>query len=428
MKRNSSSRSNRSTSHGYLLFLTLFSFLVFTSLLIVPLQEGYCAQVTLAWDPDSVSDLAGYKIYYGSASGNYQWNVDAGNVTTHTLSDLAIGGTYYAAATAYTTNGLESSYSNEVKFTVASCTYSISPSSASFPASGGTGSVTITTQPYCNWTTSSSIPWITVTSGSGLGSGTLQYKVSPNTGTASQTAALTIAGNVFTVTEAGKSQYTITASAGAGGSILPSGQVAVQPGTGQAFTITPNTGYKIANVSVDGVSQGAGGSYTFSNVQANHTISASFTGSTYALSVSKRGTGGGTVSTSPSGTAFPAGTGVTLTAAPDANSVFSGWSGACSGTSPTCQVTMKSNLSVTATFNTGSAITESINATASGGGTISPSGKVTVTQGASQTFRINPNKRHRIINVMVDGVWKGPITSYTFSNITANHQISAYFR
>ncbi len=102
--------SSRSISHGYLLFLTLFSFLVFTSLLIFPLHEGHCAQVTLAWDPDSVSDLAGYKIYYGTASGNYQWNVDAGDVTTHTISDLTIGGTYYAAATAYTTDGLESTY------------------------------------------------------------------------------------------------------------------------------------------------------------------------------------------------------------------------------------------------------------------------------------------------------------------------------
>ena len=122
MTRNSSSRSNRSISHGYLLFLTLFSFLVFTSLLVFPLHEGHCAQVTLAWDPDSVSDLAGYKIYYGTASGNYQWNVDAGNVTTYTLSDLTIGATYYAAATAYTTSGLESTYSNEVMFTVPSGT------------------------------------------------------------------------------------------------------------------------------------------------------------------------------------------------------------------------------------------------------------------------------------------------------------------
>ena len=428
MTRNSSSRSNRSISHGYLLFLKLFLLLVFTSLLVFPLHDGHCAQVTLAWDPDSLPELAGYKIYYGSTSGNYQWNVDAGNVTSYSLGNLTIGSTYYAAATAYTNSGAESSYSNEVVFTVPSCTYTISPASATFPASGGTGAVSITTYPYCNWTTSASIPWITVTSGSGLGSGTLSYSVSPNTGTTSQTAVLTIAGNVFTVTEAGKSQYTITASAGAGGSISPSGQVAVQPGVGQAFTITPQTGYRIASVQVDGVSQGAVGSYTFSNVQANHTISASFTASTYTLSVSKSGAGGGTVSTNPSGTTYPAGTVVTLTASPDSNSVFSGWSGACSGTSPTCQVTMNSNLSVTANFNANTNTTYIITATASRGGTISPSGTAKVPQGAGKAFMITPNNRwYKIVNVMVDGVSKGPINSYTFSNITANHKISAIF-
>lgn len=276
MTRNSISRSNRSIGHGCLLFLTLFSLLVFTSLLIFPIHEGHCAQVTLAWDPDSLPDLAGYKIYYGKAPGNYQWAVDAGYTTTHTLSDLTIGETYYAAATAYINTGLESTYSNEVMFTVSDCTYTISPTSASFPASGGPGSVTITTQPYCNWAISAGIPWITVNTGSGTGSGTFQYTVSPNTGSASQTVGLTIAGNVFTVTEAGQSLYTITASAGSGGSILPLGPVAVEPGTAQAFTITPNTGYRIANVQVDGVSQGAVTSYTFSAISANHTVSATF--------------------------------------------------------------------------------------------------------------------------------------------------------
>ena len=279
----SSSRSNRSISHGYLLFLIFFSFLVFTSLLIFPLHEGYCAQVTLAWDPDSAPDLVGYKIYYGTTSRNYQGNIDVGNVNTYTLNDLTIGATYYAVATAYTASGLESNYSNEVMFTVSSCTYAISPSSANFPAFGGTGSVNITTPSYCNWTTSSSIPWITVTSGSGLGSGTMSYTVDSNTGTTSRTASLSIAGNTYTVIQAGQGQtvYTITASAGTGGAISPSGTVTVLSGAGQSFTINPNTGYTITDVKVDGVSQGAITSYFFSNVQANRTITASFTASTY---------------------------------------------------------------------------------------------------------------------------------------------------
>ena len=72
------------------------------------LLKAIVAQVTLTWDPNSEPDLAGYDIYYGTASGNYQWKTDVGNVTTYTLNGLNIGVTYYFAATAYNTQGLES--------------------------------------------------------------------------------------------------------------------------------------------------------------------------------------------------------------------------------------------------------------------------------------------------------------------------------
>jgi len=71
-------------------------------------------------------------------------------------------------------------------------------------------------------------------------------------------------------------QYTITATAGANGSINPSGAVNVSQGNTQSFTITPNSGYQIADVLVDGGSIGAQSNYQFPNVQANHTIAASF--------------------------------------------------------------------------------------------------------------------------------------------------------
>lgn len=70
--------------------------------------------------------------------------------------------------------------------------------------------------------------------------------------------------------------YTITTTAGTGGSISPSGSVTVNNGASQAFTITPDNNYSIADVKVDNVSQGKITSYTFNNVTANHTISATF--------------------------------------------------------------------------------------------------------------------------------------------------------
>ncbi|MBI5374877.1 MAG: right-handed parallel beta-helix repeat-containing protein [Candidatus Schekmanbacteria bacterium] len=70
--------------------------------------------------------------------------------------------------------------------------------------------------------------------------------------------------------------FTITASAGVGGSITPKGNMKVTYGTDRTFTITPKKGYKIAKVKVDGVSVGAVKTYTFTNITKNHSISATF--------------------------------------------------------------------------------------------------------------------------------------------------------
>lgn len=70
--------------------------------------------------------------------------------------------------------------------------------------------------------------------------------------------------------------YTIAASNGNGGTISPSGSKTVTGGSNCSYAITPNTGFDIADVLVDGVSVGAVPTYTFSNVQANHTLMASF--------------------------------------------------------------------------------------------------------------------------------------------------------
>ena len=78
--------------------------------------ENLIVQTTLEWDPNTEPDLAGYKLYYGLSSGDYQYSVDVGNQTTYTITDLEASKTYYIAATAYNTTGLESSYSNEVVF------------------------------------------------------------------------------------------------------------------------------------------------------------------------------------------------------------------------------------------------------------------------------------------------------------------------
>lgn len=81
---------------------------------------------------------------------------------------------------------------------------------------------------------------------------------------------------VFRSAESTVPFFVITATAGAGGSIAPSGNVRVNRGENQTFTVTANNGYFVDNVMVDATSIGNVSTYTFSNVQADHTISALF--------------------------------------------------------------------------------------------------------------------------------------------------------
>jgi hypothetical protein len=82
--------------------------------------------------------------------------------------------------------------------------------------------------------------------------------------------------HTITASFASGTYHTITASAGSNGLISPSGSVSVLDGSSQTFTITPNAGYVIASLLVDGVSSGYGQSYTFTAVTMDHTIAATF--------------------------------------------------------------------------------------------------------------------------------------------------------
>ncbi len=145
-------------------------------------------------------------------------------------------------------------------------------------------------------------------------------------------------------------QHTITVTQGSNGVITP-GTIAVNEGASQTFTITPNTGYHVLNVVVDGSSKGALTSWTFTNVIVDHTITATFASGAYH----------------------------TITAIAGAN------------------------------------------------GQINPSGSVQVTDGASQTFTITPNNGYVIASLTVDGQSAGYGQSYTFTNVRADHSITATF-
>ena len=105
--------------------------------------------------------------------------------------------------------------------------------------------------------------------------------------------------------------FPITVSAGSGGSVSPSSASVIYEGS-QTFTITPNTGYYIAGVSVDGAGQGAITSYTFNNVTAAHSISATFAIYTYTVTPSA-GTGGSISPSTPQTVNYDGTTSFTVT-------------------------------------------------------------------------------------------------------------------
>lgn len=225
--------------------------------------------------------------------------------------------------------------------------------------------------------------------------------------------------------------YTITASAGNGGTISNVGSTSVNCGDDITYTITPDEGYMISDIEVDGQSVGSENSYLFTNVTSDHTISATFEiiPAGEVVIVINADTEGGSVS--PTGTqTITEGEDFTFTVTPDA--CYEIGIVTVNGN----EVTLDENNSYTienvsepqninVTFNQLSYI---ITASASEGGTITPSGNVQVNCGENKEFVITANEGYEIENVVVDGQSQGAITSYTFENVTeAGHSIEATF-
>jgi endoglucanase len=271
------------------------------------------------------------------------------------------------------------------------------------------------------------------------------YTITPNTGyqidavLVNGTSVGAVATYTFTNVNADQSisatfkaiitSSTITATADANGAISPSGAVVVANGTNKTFTITPNAGYQIDSVLVNGTSVGAVGTYTFTNVTANQSISATFKAITTSSTITA--TAGANGSISPSGAVVVAnGTNKTFTITPNAgyqidSVLVNGTSVGAVGTYTFTNVT--ANKTISATFK--AIITSStITATAGTNGSISPSGAVVVVNGTNKTFTITPNAGYLIDSVSVNGTSVGAVATYTFTNVTANQSISASFK
>ena len=216
----------------------------------------------------------------------------------------------------------------------------------------------------------------------------------------------------------------ITASCNEGGSVSPNGVSNVTKYTNQTYTIQPNEGYFIQSVKVDNVDKGKLESYTFERVTTNHTIEVTFAPQELNISASA-GTGG---SISPNGTTkVKYGEDKTFTITPnegyEIKSVIVDGQDKGKITSYTFN-DVKGEHTISASFVKK---TFNITASAGAGGSVSPNGTSNVSYGDNKTFSFTPNQGYKVKSVVVDGVNKGELTTYTFSNVKAAHSISVTF-
>ena len=186
----------------------------------------------------------------GSGSGPVNYSVSANTDTGQRTGRMSIAGQIFTV--------IESGVS---------CSYSISPTNQSFGSSGGSGSVSVTTQSGCPWTASSNANWIMITSGSsGSGSEPVNYSVSANTGTSSRTGTTTIAGQTFTVSQSGVScTYSISPTSQSFDSSGGTGGVSVTTQSGCLWTATSHDGW----ITITSGSTGSGSGPVNYSVSAN---------------------------------------------------------------------------------------------------------------------------------------------------------------
>jgi len=248
------------------------------------------------------------------------------------------------------------------------CTYSLTVSSASHDALGGSGlfSVTLSYAACPVPPAVSSQPWIKIDSQSGA---TVRYVVAMNLSTPGAPAlprsgTIKIGDLVFTINQGGAPFLTINKLGNGSGTVTssPAG-IDCGPDCSEPYeavsevTLTANPGPGSAFVAWQGGACSGTGTCKVT-VDVSKTVTANFSLLSYPLTVSKSGPGSGVVLSYPAGidcgttcsASFPYGTLVTLTAGPEQGWKFAGWSGACQGPNDTCQLNITQAQAVTAEF------------------------------------------------------------------------------
>lgn len=221
--------------------------------------------------------------------------------------------------------------------------------------------------------------------------------------------------------------FTVTATAGANGEVSPASPVQIIAGDSLTIDITPAANYHLDSLVVDGTplaNVNGMTSYTFTDIQAPHGLAAGFAVDTFTISAVSGANGQVTI---PGSGVVAYGGSLTVTILP-----WDGYrlvdvlvDGAPVG--PTFSYTfdnIDADHTVVPVFEE---ILYTVTAAVTEGGEVTPAGVTAVEQGAGQDYSIVPAAGYLVSEVLVDGNPVGPVDSYNFSNIDADHTISAVF-
>jgi uncharacterized repeat protein (TIGR02543 family) len=286
---------------------------------------------------------------------------------------------------------------------------------------------------YANWTLNSYTVTFSLDGGSSSGGGALSQAVSHGgivrapsnpvksgyrfAGWNRETLNDIVANTTITAQYTAVPTYTISAAAGANGSISASPGT-IYEGDSVTYTITPSSHYHVADVLVDSQSFGAQTSYTFTDITTNHAIEASFAIDTYTVTFEDAdGNAVKTQTVSHGG----------LAVAPETHPIKTGFD--ANGWSPATSTAITVDRTFTAQYT--AIPSYSIVATAGSNGSISPTGTTNLMRGQGKSYTITPANGYQTAQVLVNGTAQTdegvPVASYTFASIASNQAISATF-
>ncbi|MBN8722821.1 MAG: S8 family serine peptidase [Acidobacteria bacterium] len=372
----------------------------------------------------------------GTGSGTVSYTVATNSSTSPRTGTITVAGQTFTV--------------NQAGAAAPNCTFTINPTNASFTSTGGTGNITVTaSDPSCARTATSNDAFITVTSGaSGTGSGTVSYTVATNSSTSSRTGTITVAGQTFTVNQAGAPgcSFTLNPTSASFATRGGSGSITVTASSSTcARTATSNAAF----ITITSGASGTGNGIVAYRVAVNNGAArtGTITVGDQTFTVNQAGTGGGggacTFTINPTNASFTStgGTGnITVTASSStcartatSNAAFititSGASGTGSGTVSYTVATNSSTSSRTGTITVaGQTFTVTQAGTGGGGGctfTLNPtsasfafrggSGSITVTASSSSCARTaTSNAAFITITSGASGTGNGIVT-YTVS-------------